>query len=657
MKPVWSFAWLLVFVGACAAHPRAHQTTTPVPAVVSRAEEPAPASDRARESPEEEESAAVPVRRDDPSWGHRDALVTIVEFADFECPFCARAEATLEEVRRSYGPEAVRIVWKHNPLDFHSNAKPAAEAAQGVFELAGPEVFWKFHDAVLRDQESLNLESLVAWGAMAGIADPAALRAGIISGAWRQKVKRDTAEGEALGVHGTPTFFVNGIPIRGAQPFTVFQKIIDSEVAEAQAQLRAGTPRARLYVERSVENAKLAAGQDPDDPTLKVFRVPVGTSAARGSAAAWVTVVEFGDFQCPFCKQVEPTLKGLRERFGDRLRIIWKNELLPMHVRAEPAAELAEAVRAKGGNVAFWEFHDRVFASQPDLEEDTLLKLAAQASLPEDEAKKVLAEHRYQTGIDADEALADDFGVHGAPTFFINGRRVVGAQPVNVFTRIVEQEIDKAQRAISQGTKATEVYDALTKDGAGPEPFTTKVVPKSLQSGSPSRGNSRAKVAIHEFADFECPYCSQADAVVVRVLKEFGDKVRLVWHDLPLPMHHHAMLAARAAGEVFAEKGVDAFWRFHDKMFSAQDQLTRDDVDRYASPLNMDRARWKVALDGDSAVPRIDADAQAAREADIEGTPSFLIVSGSDVKGLYLEGAPSYWRIRKAIAHALGDVR
>ena len=96
-------------------------------------------------------------------WGKRDAPVTIVEYSDFQCPYCSRVEPTLDQVRTAYGPDKVRIVWRNNPLPFHQNAKPAAEAAQGVFALAGSDGFWKFHDTAFKNQGALGDDSYAKW--------------------------------------------------------------------------------------------------------------------------------------------------------------------------------------------------------------------------------------------------------------------------------------------------------------------------------------------------------------------------------------------------------------------------------------------------------------------------------------------------------------
>ena len=142
-------ACLACLLAACAgAAPHASSPAASPAAVAPGAQEPtAPVG-------ASEDDAGVPLGPSDPTWGSRTAPVTIVEFADFQCPFCARAEPTLAQIRKTYGPEKVRIVWKHSPLDFHANARPAAEAGAGVRALAGDDAFWRFLDLVFHHPDA-----------------------------------------------------------------------------------------------------------------------------------------------------------------------------------------------------------------------------------------------------------------------------------------------------------------------------------------------------------------------------------------------------------------------------------------------------------------------------------------------------------------------
>jgi protein-disulfide isomerase len=603
----------------------------------------------------------VPVSSKDPMWGKRDAPVTVVVYSDFQCPFCSRVEPTLAQVRQTYGPDKVRMVWKNNPLPFHPNAKPAAEAAQGVFTTTGNDAFWKFHDTAFSNQSALGEDSYVKWAQEAGVKDVAAFKSGLSSHKWADKVDKDLNDGKSAGVQGTPSFFVNGVFINGAQPFDNFKKTIDQELQKAQAKIAAGTSKSRIYVEMSKENKKNAPPAKEEEgekeDTSSVFKIPVGSSPVLGSPNALVTIVEFSDFQCPYCSRVEPTLKAVRDKYGDKVRLVWKNEPLPFHPRAEPAAEIALEVRAQKGDKGFWEAHDKLFENQKDLSDDAIVKVAGDLGVSADKAKKAMSDHTFKKVLDADSDLAEDFQANGTPHFFINGRRLVGAQPEEKFNGIIEEEIKKAQDAIAKGTKPSEVYDTLTKDGKGPPEPEKKDVPKSLPANDPARGSANAKVVIHEWSDFQCPFCGRVEPTVQQVMKEYGDKIKFVWHDLPLPMHPDAPLAAQAGREAFKQKGPSAFWQMHDKMFGNQQKLKRDDLDGYAKDLSLDMDKWKAALDGSTHTSEIEADKKAGNDDGIGGTPAFIVAPNNASQGYFINGAQSYGKFRKLIERALAEAK
>jgi protein-disulfide isomerase len=614
----------------------------------------------------DDSESPVPISSKDPMWGKREAPVTIVQYSDFQCPYCSRVEPTMDQVRTTYGPDKVRIVWRNNPLPFHQNAKPAAEASQGVFALAGNDAFWKFHDTAFKNQGALGDDSYAKWATDAGVKDINAFKAGLASHKWADKVDKDLNDGKAAGVQGTPSFFVNGVFINGAQPFDNFKKTIDQELEKAQAKIASGTPKSRIYVEMSKENKKNAPAAKNEDEgekedTTTVFKVPVGASPVLGNPNALVTIIEFSDFQCPFCSRVEPTLKGLRDKYGDKIRLVWKNEPLPFHPAAGPAAQAAMEVRAEKGDKGFWDVHDKFFANQKDLVNgqapnvDAIVKMAAETGASADKLKKAVTDSTHKKEIDADQELSEDFQASGTPHFFVNGRRLVGAQPQEKFEKIIDEEITKAQNLVASGTKPADVYAALTKDGKGPPEPEKKDVPKSLPTNDPARGNLSAKVTIHEWSDYQCPFCGRVEPTVAQVMKDYGDKVKFVWHDLPLPMHPDAPLAAQAAREAYAQKGPSAFWKMHDTMFSNQQKIKRDDLDGYAKDLNLNMDKWKAALDGSTHTSEIEADKKAGNDDGISGTPAFIVVPGNASSGYYISGAQAYPKFRKLIERALSE--
>jgi protein-disulfide isomerase len=594
----------------------------------------------------------IPVSSKDPIWGNRTALVTIVEFSDFQCPFCSRVEPTMDQVRKTYGPDQVRVVWKNLPLPFHQNAKPAAEAAQLVYLAKGSEAFWKFHDKAFANQQSLTTDNFVAWAKELGV-DGAKFRKDFDAHTAAAKVDEDAEIAKKAGVNGTPGFMINGKLLSGAQPFDAFKKEIDAALESAKAKVAAGTPKDKLYVAVTKENFKAAPKpeeekEEKEDTT--VFKVPVGTSPFQGPKDALVTMVLFSDFQCPFCKRVEDTLKKVRETYPTQVRIVWKHEPLPFHPRAEPAAELAEEARAQKGEAGFWAAHEKLFDIQPKLEDADLEQAAKDLGLNVGAVKDAIAKKKHGAKITADADLADDVQASGTPHFFINGRRLVGAQPFEKFKAVVDEEITKAKALVEKGTPAAAVYDAIIKDGKGAPEMEKKTLAPAPAT-SPFKGGAAAKVVIQQFSDFQCPFCSRVEPTIDELMASYGDRVKLVWRNLPLPMHPDAPLAAEAANEAQKQKGNAGFWAMHKKLFENQRALGRENLEKFAGEIGLDVAKFKAALDSHVHKAAVDADAKAAGDAQIGGTPAFVI------NGYFVSGAQPAAKFRKVIEKALAEAK
>ena len=334
--------------GAC-NHANATPPPTPPPIVL-----PAPVAPVTPPAAMPDEGgAAVPIAPGNPTWGSRLALVTIVEYADFQCPFSMRVEPALAAVRETYGPDKVRIVWKNNPLPFHPNALPAAEAAMGVLAMAGSDAFWRFHDAAFPSQESLTPGAAMSDGRERRGSSTSRLPAGLESHRWAYAVDDDLSDGKLLGVDGTPMFFINGVAVTGAQPLDDLQE--DHRRASwprPRRKVESGTARDRVYAKLARDNRSPRRRRRQDEGDARrsrtVFKIPLGSSPMRGSAAAaLVTIVEFSDFQCPFCRRVEPTLDGGRARSTATRCASCGRTSRSLSRHAEPAAEAALEVRAE----------------------------------------------------------------------------------------------------------------------------------------------------------------------------------------------------------------------------------------------------------------------------------------------------------------------
>ncbi len=165
-----------------------------------------------------------------PIKGKKDAKVTIVEFSDFQCPFCQRGASLMEEVLKAY-PNDVKIAFKHYPLPFHQDAKPASRAAYAAGKQGK---FWEMHDLLFANQQELKRESFIKWAGDLGL-NVEKFTADFDSEASSKLVDADVKVGMDNGVRGTPAFFVNGVMLSGARPLDQFKGIIDRWLKGAPA--------------------------------------------------------------------------------------------------------------------------------------------------------------------------------------------------------------------------------------------------------------------------------------------------------------------------------------------------------------------------------------------------------------------------------------
>ncbi|MEZ4221260.1 MAG: thioredoxin domain-containing protein [Polyangiaceae bacterium] len=599
----------------------------------------------------------VPVTDKDPIWGNADAPVTIVEISDFECPFCSRVGPTMDQIKKTYGPDKVRIVWKHNPLPFHKNARPVHEAAATVFALGGSDAFWKFHDKAFANQRALTEENIQAWAKEVGV-DVAKFNEAYKAKKYAPKVDEDLAMSAKVGASGTPAFRINGVTLVGAQPFEKFKEVIDAQLGEAQKAIAAGTPKDRVYVELSKKNATAAPeaakpekAAEPPPPDTTVWKIPVfDDDPQKGPKDALVTVVEWSEFQCPFCKRVLETTKQISDTYGNDVRIVWKDNPLPFHPRAKPASNFARHIYKTKGNDGFWKAHDALFESQPKLEDEDLKAIAEKLGAPWDAIKAAIDGDKYAAKIDANAELAMDVEARGTPHFFVNGRRLSGAQPFDAFKKLIDEELGKAKAIVAKGTPRAKVYDEIMKEGKEPPPPEKKDVPKP-DADSPAKGGAAAKIVIQQWSDFQCPFCKRVEPTIDELEKEYGGKIKVVWRDLPLPFHQDAPLAAEACREAFTQKGKDGFWKCHGKLFENQQDIKREALEKMATEIGLDMTKFKAALDNRTHKARVEKDAEIANKAGISGTPAFVI------NGYYVSGAQPTAAFKKVINRALKEAK
>jgi protein-disulfide isomerase len=150
--------------------------------------------------------------------------------------------------------------------------------------------------------------------------------------------------------------------------------------------------------------------------------------------------VEWSDFECPFCSRGAQRLQEISSKYGDKVQIAFKHMPLPMHPNAPLAAQASMAAHEQG---KFWEYHDKLFANQRAMDRASLEKYAQELKLDMGKFKAALDSGKYASLVQKDMDEGSRLGATGTPTFFINGRKLVGAQPLDAFSAVIDEELSK----------------------------------------------------------------------------------------------------------------------------------------------------------------------------------------------------------------------
>jgi protein-disulfide isomerase len=384
---------------------------------------------------------------DAPSKGPVDARVTVILWSDFECARCGTFESTLNTLTAAY-PKDVRIVWKFRPVPDHPGAILASEAALA----AGAQGrFWQMHDKLFANAE-FERPKLEAHARQLGL-DMSRFQEALDERTYATQVARDLDVAEELGIGNLPTLFINGRRMEyggggrydasAALSPEVLRARVEEELGRTAPLVKQGVAANRLY------DTLIASGQRYGPPVGElpalpkgVYQVEAGTSPVRGPAGAPVTLVLFSDFQCPYCYRVEKTLDRVREQYGDKVRVVWKDSPnLELHPDAMTAHE---AARAAGEQGRFWEMHDKIFSRPFGIHRALLDRYAAELGLDMDRYRAALETGRFRAAIQQDTAYGISLaGQGGTPAVFINGRLLPGAFPFETFREVLDTELER----------------------------------------------------------------------------------------------------------------------------------------------------------------------------------------------------------------------
>ena len=525
-----------------------------------------PASEGAARTPSSEASASA----SEPKIV--EPQITVVEFTDFMCPYCSRMVPVMDDLLKSY-PGKVRLIVRDFPLDIHQGSELAHEACLAA---KAQDKYWEMYHLLFANRQHLQRTDLSEYAKQLHL-DMTKFESALDTHAYRSQIRESVAEGRALGVTATPTFFIKGQKVEGAQSLEFLQDRV----------------RAALEVDQP---------HDPKSaPASKGTAVTVADAPVRGSPDAPVTIVEYADFQCPFCASARSSIDQVLREYPGRVKLVYKSFPLDFHADSRLAHQAALAADRQG---KFWEMHDLIFARQHTIKRDDLLTMAKSLGLDMDRFTRDMASEEVRAQIASEQAEGKRRGVQGTPTFYVDGEEVEGAASAAQF----EAKIDRSLRA--KGIQPSRV--PVTADGG------------------PARGPEHAAITVLWYSDVTSPLAVSADKLMGQLLEAYPREVRVVFKNRPLEFHHDAALPHQA---LMAAAAQGKFWAMHSAMLANQSALTAADLANYAGQIGLDMRKFVADLSSEKLRDQVQRDVSQARDAGVNGVPVFF-VNGTRVDGV-----------------------
>jgi protein-disulfide isomerase len=358
-------------------------------------------------------------------------MVTIMVFSDYQCPYCDRFDQTLDQLLGRY-PAELRVVYRQFPLPSHREAEFAAAVALAAHAQGQ---FVSMHRWLYENSHALTHMSVAERAATYGL-DPQRLLDEVDGDRHAARIDEDLEVGKRFEVTGTPAYFINGRPGSGAQPIEELDRIVREELELAQRLLAAGSTPEQVWARM------LAASSETSSVTpaaSKRYATALTGLPRRGPANAKVEILMCGDFDCPYCQKSSTTLAQLLQSHPNDVAIFFRNHPLPMHVNARAAHRAAVAADNQG---QFWPMFELLYADTSKRSDADLEALAKQLGLDVKRFRKDVTAIKTEERIDAELGYCEQaLDATGTPTFFINGIKLVGAQPLAEFEALVQAEL------------------------------------------------------------------------------------------------------------------------------------------------------------------------------------------------------------------------
>jgi protein-disulfide isomerase/tRNA A-37 threonylcarbamoyl transferase component Bud32 len=389
-----------------------------------------------------------------------------------------------------------------------------------------------------------------------------------------------------------------------------------------------------------------AAPAAPDASVWEaLWNVPVGDAPHRGAAQPLVTLVEYGDFECPYTAMIETGLRKSIAEHPDTIALYWKDFPLDMHPNAMAAAALAREARAELGDDGFWRAHDRLTEMCSTLDDPHMRALAAELGLDAARVDAALTGARDRE-INAEMIGGEDVGVAGTPTFFVNGHThyLSDEDPAPVLAR-AEAE---ARELLATGVPRAHLYERIIAGGRRSVPYprigdpngknVLSVIEPAMKSGA------HPQVVVIEFCDVTDAKCKLEEEAVTRLRERYGDQINFQWWDFARPDDPASLRAAMALRQAFDEKGHDGHFRMRACVLARGPEM--DALLQCAAEVGLDGARMRVALDGRTEEANVRALLTNARADGVKEVPSFA------VSGLLATGVVPYRQLERMLQRA-----
>jgi protein-disulfide isomerase len=311
----------------------------------------------------------------------------------------------------------------------------------------------------------------------------------------------------------------------------------------------------------------------------------------RGSNTAPVTIVEYADYQCPFCGQVAPVLQELMRLYPNEVKLKFKHFPLPFH---SDAALAHQAALAAGEQGRFWEMHDLLFKNQKALKHENLVSYAVQLGLDKKKFLGAIDAMKFRSVVEKDFEEGLRQGVNATPTFFIDGKKFQGAQPLWAFQSAVEEKLAR----LGIKTKARILADAS------------------------SRGKEGSPVVLTIFADFQSSISAETARNLEQIRSVYPEQVRIVFKNFPLPSHLDASLAHEAA---MAAANQWKFWEMHDLLFQDQGNFSEAKLLENGREIGLDLIKFSQDLKDHTYRPIVSWDLEEGKSRNVRGVPTIFI--------------------------------